>query len=66
LEDRLGGVRVRAKTGTLIGVSALSGYVWLERRATWAEFSILSTGMSKSAAVRIEDAVVRILSDRAR
>jgi D-alanyl-D-alanine carboxypeptidase len=66
LEDRLGGVRVRAKTGTLIGVSALSGYVWLERRATWAEFSILSAGTSKSTAVRIEDAVVRILSDRAR
>jgi D-alanyl-D-alanine carboxypeptidase/D-alanyl-D-alanine-endopeptidase (penicillin-binding protein 4) len=66
LDDRLGGVRVRAKTGTLIGVSALSGYVWLERRGTWAEFSILSTGLSKSTAVRIEDAVVRILSDRAR
>jgi D-alanyl-D-alanine carboxypeptidase/D-alanyl-D-alanine-endopeptidase (penicillin-binding protein 4) len=66
LDDRLGRVRVRAKTGTLIGVSALSGYVWLERLDTWAEFSILSNGMSKSTAVRIEDAVVRILSDRAR
>jgi D-alanyl-D-alanine carboxypeptidase/D-alanyl-D-alanine-endopeptidase (penicillin-binding protein 4) len=66
LDDRLGGVRVRAKTGTLVGVSALSGYVWLERRATWAEFSILSAGLSKSSAVRIEDAVVRIVSERAR
>lgn len=66
LQGRLEGVTVRAKTGTLIGVSALSGYVWLERRATWAEFSILSSGTSKSTAVRIEDAVVRLLSERAR
>jgi D-alanyl-D-alanine carboxypeptidase/D-alanyl-D-alanine-endopeptidase (penicillin-binding protein 4) len=66
LDDRLGGIPVRAKTGTLIGVSALSGYVWLDRRDTWAEFSILSAGVSKSTAVRIEDAVVRILSGRAR
>jgi D-alanyl-D-alanine carboxypeptidase/D-alanyl-D-alanine-endopeptidase (penicillin-binding protein 4) len=66
LQGRLGGVTVRAKTGTLIGVSALSGYVWLERRATWAEFSILTAGSSKSTAVRIEDAVVRLLSERAR
>jgi D-alanyl-D-alanine carboxypeptidase/D-alanyl-D-alanine-endopeptidase (penicillin-binding protein 4) len=64
LQGRLGGVTVRAKTGTLIGVSALSGYVWLERRATWAEFSILTSGSSKSTAVRIEDSVVRILSER--
>jgi D-alanyl-D-alanine carboxypeptidase/D-alanyl-D-alanine-endopeptidase (penicillin-binding protein 4) len=66
LGGRLGGVPVRAKTGTLIGVSALSGYVWLERRATWAEFSILTSGTSKSTAVRIEDAVVRILTERGR
>ncbi len=31
LEDRLETVTVRAKTGTLIDVSALSGWVWLER-----------------------------------
>jgi D-alanyl-D-alanine carboxypeptidase/D-alanyl-D-alanine-endopeptidase (penicillin-binding protein 4) len=66
LQGRLGSVTVRAKTGTLIGASALSGYVWLERRATWAEFSILTSGTSKSTAVRIEDAVVRLLSERAR
>ncbi|MGH2681829.1 MAG: D-alanyl-D-alanine carboxypeptidase/D-alanyl-D-alanine-endopeptidase [Actinomycetota bacterium] len=66
LGNRLGGVPVRAKTGTLVGVSALSGYVWLDRRATWAEFSILVSGTSKSTAVRIEDAVVRILAERAR
>lgn len=66
LRGRLGGVRVRAKTGTLSGVSALSGYVWLERRGTWAEFSILTRGTSKSTAVKVEDAVVRILSERGR
>jgi D-alanyl-D-alanine carboxypeptidase len=66
LRGRLGRVTVRAKTGTLISVSALSGYVWLERRGTWAEFSILTSGTSKAAAVRVEDAVVRILSDLAR
>jgi D-alanyl-D-alanine carboxypeptidase/D-alanyl-D-alanine-endopeptidase (penicillin-binding protein 4) len=59
LEERLGGVRVRAKTGTRI--SALSGWVWLQQRQTWAEFSIMSRGMSKDAAVNIEDEVVRIL-----
>lgn len=66
LEDRLHGVRVRAKTGTLVGVSALSGWVWLDRSSTWAEFSILSSGMSKTQAVEIEDRIVRLLSNRAR
>jgi D-alanyl-D-alanine carboxypeptidase len=65
LEDRLIGVKVRAKTGTLIAISALSGWVWLEREGTWAEFSIMSRGMSKSAAVAIEDRIVRIAANRA-
>jgi serine-type D-Ala-D-Ala carboxypeptidase/endopeptidase (penicillin-binding protein 4) len=65
LEDRLRDVRVRAKTGTLDGASALSGWVWLERENQWAEFSILSAGMSKSTAVRIEDKVVHVLANRA-
>jgi D-alanyl-D-alanine carboxypeptidase/D-alanyl-D-alanine-endopeptidase (penicillin-binding protein 4) len=65
LEDRLIGVKVRAKTGTLIAISALSGWVWLEREGTWAEFSIMSRGMSKSAAVAIEDRIVRIVARRA-
>jgi D-alanyl-D-alanine carboxypeptidase/D-alanyl-D-alanine-endopeptidase (penicillin-binding protein 4) len=65
LEDRLLGVRVRAKTGTLIGISALSGWVWLEREGRWGEFSILSRGMSKSQAVAIEDRIVRIVANRA-
>jgi D-alanyl-D-alanine carboxypeptidase/D-alanyl-D-alanine-endopeptidase (penicillin-binding protein 4) len=65
LEDRLLDVRIRAKTGTLIGISALSGWVWLEREGRWGEFSILSRGMSKSQAVAIEDRIVRIVSNRA-
>ena len=65
LEDRLLDVRIRAKTGTLIGISALSGWVWLEREDRWGEFSILSRGMSKSQAVAIENRIVRIVANRA-
>jgi D-alanyl-D-alanine carboxypeptidase/D-alanyl-D-alanine-endopeptidase (penicillin-binding protein 4) len=65
LEQRLGHLRVRAKTGTLTDVSALSGWVWSDRTGGWVEFSILSTGLSKDQAVQIEDAVVRIVSDLA-
>ncbi len=62
LKGRLKGVRVRAKTGTLNDVSALSGWVWLRRSRTWGEFSILSRGMSKGKAVALEDRIVGILS----
>jgi D-alanyl-D-alanine carboxypeptidase/D-alanyl-D-alanine-endopeptidase (penicillin-binding protein 4) len=65
LEDRLTDVRIRAKTGTLISVSALSGWVWLERERAWAEFSILSRGISKTRSVRIENAIVRVVSAHA-
>jgi D-alanyl-D-alanine carboxypeptidase/D-alanyl-D-alanine-endopeptidase (penicillin-binding protein 4) len=65
LLHRLNDVRIRAKTGTLDGVSALSGWVWLERDARWVEFSILSSGMSKDVAVRIEDKIVHLIGDRA-
>jgi D-alanyl-D-alanine carboxypeptidase/D-alanyl-D-alanine-endopeptidase (penicillin-binding protein 4) len=65
LEDRLTDVRIRAKTGTLINVSALSGWVWLERERAWAEFSILSRGISKTRSVRIENAIVRVVSANA-
>jgi hypothetical protein len=39
--------------------------VWLEQEAAWAEFSIMSRGMSKADAVAIEDRIVRILAHRA-
>jgi D-alanyl-D-alanine carboxypeptidase/D-alanyl-D-alanine-endopeptidase (penicillin-binding protein 4) len=65
LEGRLIGVKVRAKTGTLIDVSALSGWVWMAKESAWGEFSILSRGMSKSDAVAIEDRIVRIVANRA-
>jgi D-alanyl-D-alanine carboxypeptidase/D-alanyl-D-alanine-endopeptidase (penicillin-binding protein 4) len=66
LRDRLKGVLVRAKTGTLTRISALSGWVWLDHRQAWGEFSILSSGISISSAKAIEDSVVRILSERGR
>jgi D-alanyl-D-alanine carboxypeptidase len=65
LKGRLKDVRVRAKTGTLEEVSALSGWVWLEKEGTWGQFSILSQGMSKSGASAIEDRIVRIVAHRA-
>jgi serine-type D-Ala-D-Ala carboxypeptidase/endopeptidase (penicillin-binding protein 4) len=65
LSGRLSGLTVRAKTGTLIrGVSALSGWVWLERSGRWATFSILSHGLGKDRAVALEDAIVRFLGGR--
>jgi D-alanyl-D-alanine carboxypeptidase len=66
LDGRLNSVRVRAKTGTLSGISALSGWVWLRRRSSWAEFAILSRGMPKTTAVTIENRIVRIVSRSAR
>jgi D-alanyl-D-alanine carboxypeptidase/D-alanyl-D-alanine-endopeptidase (penicillin-binding protein 4) len=65
LQGRLVGVKVRAKTGTLIDISALSGWVWMEKEGAWGEFSIMSRGMSKSDAVAIEDRIVRIVTNRA-
>jgi D-alanyl-D-alanine carboxypeptidase/D-alanyl-D-alanine-endopeptidase (penicillin-binding protein 4) len=63
LAGRLGGVRVRAKTGTLFvtPVSALSGYV---RAASdrWVAFSILTRGLPEGNAVAIEDGIVRTLA----
>jgi D-alanyl-D-alanine carboxypeptidase len=61
MKGRLKGVPVHAKTGTLTGISALSGWVFVRRLRTWAEFSILSQGLSKDMAVDIEDRVVRLL-----
>jgi D-alanyl-D-alanine carboxypeptidase/D-alanyl-D-alanine-endopeptidase (penicillin-binding protein 4) len=65
LGHRLHRVDVRAKTGTLQGISALSGWVRLDRSGRWAEFSILSKGMSKTASVRIEDRIVHAIAANA-
>ena len=64
LRDRLHEVQVRAKTGTLSEVSALSGWVFASGTGAWVEFSILSSGMSKSTASAIEDEIVTILADQ--
>jgi D-alanyl-D-alanine carboxypeptidase len=63
LAGRLSGVPVRAKTGTLFEtpVSALSGYI-TSANGRRVAFSVLSRGLDKSAAVAIEDAVVRIVA----
>ena len=66
LGDRLRGVHLRAKTGTLKHRSALSGWVWLERGGTWGEFSILSQGMSYTEEKRLEDRIVRLIAGYAR
>jgi serine-type D-Ala-D-Ala carboxypeptidase/endopeptidase (penicillin-binding protein 4) len=62
LKDRLETVTVRAKTGTLIDASALSGWVWLEREDAWAAFSILSSGIDEDRAKSIENKIVRVVA----
>ena len=65
LAGRLAGFRVRAKTGTLLQhVSALSGWVRLQRSHRWAAFSILSRSLPKSQAVALEDALVSLVARR--
>jgi D-alanyl-D-alanine carboxypeptidase len=61
LGGRLAGVPVKAKTGTLTERSALSGWILLQETGTWAEFSIISKGLSTQRAKNIEDKIVRIL-----
>jgi len=63
LADRLDNLNVRAKTGTLTGVSALSGWVASEQTGDWIEFSILSHGMPKATASHIEDRIVTIVAN---
>lgn len=65
LQGRLAEVRLRAKTGTLDRVSALSGWVWLVREKAWAEFSILSSGISKTRSIKIENVIVHAVSANA-
>ena len=66
LKERLHGVRVRAKTGTLDGVSTLAGWVWLKKAKDWAQFAIMSRGIDKTSAMKVEDRIVRILQRAAR
>jgi D-alanyl-D-alanine carboxypeptidase len=61
LEDRLHNVRVRAKTGTLVDISALAGWVWSTKANEWAEFAIISRGLEKYQAVPLEDKIVRTI-----
>jgi D-alanyl-D-alanine carboxypeptidase len=65
LHGRLNWIKVHAKTGTLTSISALSGFVWLKKSGVWAEFSIMSHGLSKADAVKIENAIVRTVSEEA-
>ena len=65
LVGRFGDVRLRAKTGTLDEISALSGWVWLERVRDWAEFSILSRGITKTRSMQIENAIVGVVNANA-
>jgi D-alanyl-D-alanine carboxypeptidase/D-alanyl-D-alanine-endopeptidase (penicillin-binding protein 4) len=65
LDGRLETVTLRAKTGTLIDVSALSGWIWLEREDAWAAFSILSSGIDEDRAKSIENKIVRVVSANA-
>ena len=53
---------LHAKTGTLSGHSALSGFVWLSRLGVWAQFSILDRGMSYTTEKSLEDAIVRTIA----
>jgi len=62
LAGRLGGLRVRAKTGTLDNVSALSGWVWVNSEERWAEFSILSSGYTPTLK-HVEDQIVRTIAN---
>jgi D-alanyl-D-alanine carboxypeptidase/D-alanyl-D-alanine-endopeptidase (penicillin-binding protein 4) len=62
LRDRLRTVEVRAKTGTLTNISALSGWIWARGLDRWIEFSILSS-VGKPTATGIEDKIVRLIAN---
>lgn len=66
LKGRLKDVRVRAKTGTLDNVSALTGWVWSDAAGAWIEFSLLTSGMNEWKAKTVEDQVVHVLAARAK
>ncbi len=62
---RLGGLTLRAKTGTLENASALSGWVRSEIDGRWLEFSILSNAFDDQTAKGIEDEIVRLIAAEA-
>lgn len=64
LEGRLAGIRLRAKTGTLIDASALSGWLWTDLGGR-VEFSILSSSYDDHAAKDLEDQIVRLIERQA-
>jgi len=66
LRHRLRGVRVRAKTGTLDHVSALSGWVWNEPTDHWVAFSMLTSGMEEYPAKDLEDRIAQVLANHAK
>jgi D-alanyl-D-alanine carboxypeptidase len=63
LADRMAGLPVHAKTGTLFvtPVSALSGYV-RDADGRLVAFSVISRGLDKATAISVEDAIVRIVT----
>ena len=66
LRHRLRGVRIRAKTGTLDHVSALSGWVWNKATDGWVTFSMLTSGMEEYSAKDLEDRIVPVLANHAK
>jgi D-alanyl-D-alanine carboxypeptidase/D-alanyl-D-alanine-endopeptidase (penicillin-binding protein 4) len=66
LRHRLRGVRLRAKTGTLDQISALSGWVWNDATDGWIEFSLLTSGMPEYPAKDLEDKIVQVLANGAK
>jgi D-alanyl-D-alanine carboxypeptidase/D-alanyl-D-alanine-endopeptidase (penicillin-binding protein 4) len=65
LKGRLARVQLRAKTGTLDNVSALSGWVWSDAADDWIEFSLLTSGMDEWHAKDLEDRIVTVLAAHA-
>jgi len=66
LRHRLGGIRIRAKTGTLDNISALSGWVWNGPTDGWITFSMLTSGMDEYAAKDLEDRIAQVFANRAK
>jgi hypothetical protein len=46
-------------------VSALSGWIWLQKRRRWGEFAVLSRVLRKPQAIALEDELVAIIAGNA-